>query len=121
MKKYSNFDIQYHLLSKLVDLVTSSTKQEINAKIRGIDQRYFEKTGGNVRAFIFEIDAKDLIRIVLDNEEIRNATDLDEEGYKNVKDYKILEDVFEDNVIIMALLLLVIILVIQKEDLQLLN
>ncbi|EAZ91017.1 hypothetical protein [Crocosphaera chwakensis] len=76
IEKYSNFDVQYHLLPELIDLVTSSTKKEINAKIMGIDQRYFEKTGGNVRALIFEIDAKDLIRIVLDNEDIRNATDL---------------------------------------------
>ncbi|MDJ0659392.1 MAG: AIPR family protein [Crocosphaera sp.] len=98
IKKYSNFEIEYHLLPELVDLVTSSTKKEINAKIMGIDQRFFEKTGGNIRALIFEIDAKDLIRIVLDNDEIRNATDLDEKGYESLKNYKILEDVFEDNV-----------------------
>lgn len=93
---HSNFEIIYHLMDEFVDLLTKKDKQIINAKLKGIDRNNFEKTDGDIRALIVNVDARDLIRIVLDNEEIRNSADIDD--YTKLKAYNILEDAFEDNV-----------------------
>ncbi len=93
---HSNFEFEYHLMDKFVDLLTKKDKQIINAKIKGIDRNNFEKTDGDIRALIVNVDARDLIRIVLDDEEIRNSADIDD--YDKLKKYNILEDAFEDNV-----------------------
>ncbi len=93
---HSNFEIEYHLMDEFVDLLTKKDKQTINAKFKGIDRNNFEKTDGDIRALIVNVDARDLIRIVLDDEEIRNSADIDD--YDKLKNYNILEDAFEDNV-----------------------
>lgn len=96
--RFSNYDIKYHLMPDFVKYVTSQGKKIVNARIRAIDQRYFEKSDGNIRALVVNVDAKDLIRIVLDDEEIRDRVDFDDNEYEVLKNIKILEDAFEDNV-----------------------
>lgn len=93
-----NVDIQYHLMSDLVEYIVSADKQVVNGKIKGIDKGYFEKSDGNIRALIVNVDARDLVRIVLDDEVIRNKADMNDNEYEEMKKFKILEDTFDDNV-----------------------
>lgn len=94
--RYSNFKIEYHLNAYFVDLLTRKGKHSVNAKVKAIDTNYFQKASGDIRALIVNIDARDLIRIVLDNEEIRLHPNL--EDYEELLKYNILDDAFEDNV-----------------------
>jgi predicted transcriptional regulator len=93
---HSNFVIHYHLIDEYVSLLTRKGKKVVNAKFKGIDRNNFEKSDGDIRALIVNVDARDLVRIVLDNEEIRNRADIDD--YEELKQFNILEDAFEDNV-----------------------
>lgn len=94
--RHSNFEIKYHLIEDLVNLIQKKSKRNIKAKIRAIDKNIFEKSDGDVRALIVNVDARDLIRIVLDDETIRDDVNLT--NYEELKKHKILEDAFEDNV-----------------------
>lgn len=94
--KHSNFEIQYCLIEKLTHLITKQSTEKINAQIKAIDRQLFEKTDGNISALIVNVDARDLIRIVLNDEVIRNNVNV--EDYSPLKEYKICEDAFEDNV-----------------------
>lgn len=94
--RHSHFDIQYHLMPDLVQRLTKRGKRSVNAKLKGIDKNNFEKSDGDIRALIVNVDARDLIRVVLDSEEIRNKADIAD--YEELKNYSILEDAFEDNV-----------------------
>jgi len=93
---HSNFDIQYHLIDEFVNLLTKRGKKIVNARLKGIDRNNFEKSDGDIRALIVNVDARDLIRIVLDNEEIRNKADILD--YNEISKHEVLEDAFEDNV-----------------------
>jgi len=93
-----NVEIQYHLMPNLIEYIVSTGKQIVSGKIKGIDKGYFEKSDGNVRALIVNVDARDLIRIVLDNEELRNKADMTDHEYEIMKSSTILEDAFNDNV-----------------------
>ena len=92
----SNFEIKYHLMSELVDLLTKKGKITVNAKIQAIDTQFFEKVDGDVKALIVNIDVIDLLRICINNEELRQKSSLDDPNI--LKKYNILEDAFEDNV-----------------------
>ena len=95
--QFSNFNINYHLMGDLINLLTRKDKQIVDASLKAIDKNYFEKSGGgDIRALVVDVDARDLIRIVLDNEDLRNQSDLDD--YSILTGYEILEDSFEDNV-----------------------
>lgn len=96
INRHSNFEIKYHFIEDLVNLIQRKSKSNINSKLRAIDKNLFEKSDGDVRALIVNVDARDLIRIVLDDENIRNNTNLTD--YEELKKYEILEDAFEDNV-----------------------
>lgn len=94
--KNSNFDIKYHLMEELVNLLTKKGKMVVNAKIQAIDKQFFERSDGDVKALIVNVDVPHLLRICVDNEDLRNNTNLDD--YKILKKYDILDDAFEDNV-----------------------
>jgi len=93
-----NVDIQYHLMPDLIKYIVSADKQIINGKIKGIDKGYFEKSDGNIRALIVNVDARDLVRIVLDDEAIRNKADMNDNEYEVMKKFRVLEGAFDDNV-----------------------
>jgi hypothetical protein len=93
--RHSNFTIEYHFLDEYVSRIQGKGKVLVSARIRGIDLNSFEKSDGDVRALIVDVDIRDLIRIVLDNENVRNDVDF---NYEKMSEYKILEDAFEDNV-----------------------
>lgn len=96
ISRHSNFEIKYHLIEDLVNLIQKKTKGKVHAKLKAIDKHLFEKSDGDVRALIVNVDARELIRIVLENETIRNNPNLTD--YDELKNYEILEDAFEDNV-----------------------
>ena len=94
--RHSNFEIKYHLLEELVNLIQKKSIRKVNAKIRAIDKNIFEKSDGDVRALIINVEARDMIRIVLNDDNIRNNVTLTD--YEELKNFKILEDTFADNV-----------------------
>jgi hypothetical protein len=71
-------------------------KQVVNAKLRAIDQNLFEKADGDIRALIVNVDSRELLRIVCDDEQLRQNTDISD--YSILKTARILEDAFDDNV-----------------------
>lgn len=96
ISKFSFFSIQYHLLPDFVSILTHKDRKRIDGKIRAIDKNFFEKSDGDIRALVVDVDARDLLRLVIDNEELRNSVDM--ENYEDLKNYSLLEDAFEDNV-----------------------
>jgi len=96
VNKNNNFEVKYHLMQELVDLLTKKGKVIVNAKIQAIDKQYFDKSDGDVKALIVNVDVVDLLRICIDNEDYRETPLLDE--YKVLKEQGILEDAFEENV-----------------------
>ncbi|MEK6926672.1 MAG: AIPR family protein [Nanoarchaeota archaeon] len=94
--KNSNFEIKYHLMDELVNLLTKKGKIKVNANIPAIDKQFFERSDGDVKALIVNVDVMDLLRICIDNEDFRNDSCL--KDYNLLKNCHILNDAFEDNV-----------------------
>ncbi|OGS18806.1 MAG: hypothetical protein A3J83_05745 [Elusimicrobia bacterium RIFOXYA2_FULL_40_6] len=94
--KHTNFKIYYHLMPDIVNRFTQKDKEEVNARIKAIDKQIFEKSDGDIRAIIVNVDVRDLLRIVLGSKEIRDKVDLLD--YSILKNYQIFEDAFQDNV-----------------------
>lgn len=96
LKHYSSIVPRYHTITDFINRVTKDDRRVVNARIRAINKNLFVKSDGDVRALIAEIDSKELLRIVMDDEEMRNDVSL--ENYDKIKESSILEDAFEDNV-----------------------
>lgn len=96
IERHSNFRVEYHLMDDFVQLVTRRGKQIVNAQLRAIDRNFFEKSDGDIRALVVNVDARDLIRIVLDSDEIRLKADIND--YREIRNFEILENAFDDNV-----------------------
>ncbi len=79
-----------------VSSLTKKGKQIVNAKLRAIDQNLFEKSDGDIRAIVVNVDARELLRIVCDDEQTRQSVDAGD--YSILKKYEVLEDAFDDNV-----------------------
>ena len=96
MKQFSNITCEYHLINWFVDHLTHKGRKEVNGQVKAIDKNLFEKSDGDIRALIVNIDARDLLRLVIDNEELRNS--VDPEDYSKLKKNSIMEEAFDDNV-----------------------
>ena len=96
VQKNNNFEIKYHLMSELVNLLTKKGKIIVNAKIQAIDKQFFERSDGDVKALIVNIDVFDLLRICINNESLRQNSSF--ENNNILRKMNILEDAFEDNV-----------------------
>ena len=96
INRYSNIKPKYFLMEQYIESLTQKSIEEINCKVKAVDKNYFEKPGGDVRALIVELEAIDLIRMVLSDESIRLQPDFRE--YNILKRCVIQEDAFEDNV-----------------------
>lgn len=93
---HSNFTVHYHQITDFIELLTRKGKKIIDANIRAIDKKFFEKSDGDIRALITNVDIRDLLRIVIDDTETRLKSDLDD--YEILKNFALQEDSFEDNV-----------------------
>lgn len=96
VNEYSNFKIVYHLMPNFVNTLTRKGKSNVDARIRAIDYNYFEKSDGDIRALVVDVDIRDLLRIVTNNDELRNNPEPID--YEELVKCDILEDAFEDNV-----------------------
>lgn len=96
INEHSFFKIQYYTMIEFVNIVSRKDKLEINCKIKAIGKNFFEKSDGEIRALIVNFDAKDIIRIVLSDHDLRDNVALDD--YNVMKTFEIDENAFEDNV-----------------------
>jgi hypothetical protein len=67
LRNYTFVRPEYHLMADLVERVTHKGKITVNGRIKAVDRNLFEKPGGDIRALIVEVDARDLIRLVSDD------------------------------------------------------
>ncbi len=89
-------NVKYFLLGDILHKVRQSDHIPVNARIKAIDKRFFEKSNGNIKALIAEFDILDLIRIASENEALRmNA---DPEDYSVIAEHNIYDGAFKDNV-----------------------
>lgn len=90
-------DVSHHqvLGYQIIERIAKRGKRHLAAKTKLIDKGYFEKSDGDVRALIANIDARDVIRIVLDDEATRQRADWET---LDLGAYEILEDAFDENV-----------------------
>lgn len=91
--KINVFEIK---LKDIVDLICKKDKKTINGKFRAVGDEYFGKSNGSLKSIICSINAIDLIRMVIDNNEMRN--DCEYSDYETLKNTPIQEDAFDDNV-----------------------
>jgi len=96
LANYTFVRSEYHLMADLVEELTHRGRQVVNGRIKAVDKNLFEKSGGDIRALIVELDARDLIRLVINDESLRRKVDL--EDYSILRGLELLEDAFEDNV-----------------------
>lgn len=99
MRKYGkrgNFTFEYHCMEDWVALLTHENKRILNARIKAIGYNYFDKADGDIRALIAEIDALDLVRIVLNDDDARNKVNYEDGSF--IPKFEILEDAFWENV-----------------------
>lgn len=72
-----------------------NTDSSINVRIKSIGDNFFEKSEGGNRALIMELYAKDIVRMVSDDEGLRNDLQAD---LNKIREAKINEKAFNDNV-----------------------
>ncbi|MGE4419562.1 MAG: AIPR family protein [Sulfurimonas sp.] len=95
IKGYKNdVTFEYILIQNFITKLIEK-REFINAKFKVNGKNFFEKSEYGYRALIAEINAKDLIRIVSNNEDIRMKIDIEDE---EIMKYAINENAFEDNV-----------------------
>lgn len=96
IRRHTGFEVEYHMMPELVNLLTKKGKTIVNAKVKAIDKQFFERTDGDVKALIVNVDAVELLRICINDEDLRQNPSLGDR--KILKKHEILEDAFEDNV-----------------------
>lgn len=97
INKYRDIKLEYNLLTNLSDKI-SEYKTIVNAKVRVIKNELFDKSDGDIRALILNIQGIDLIRIVLNNEDMRNKIDYSDANLTDMNIIDILPDAFAENV-----------------------
>lgn len=91
--------LDYISMNEIVNRFLVKDRIKINAKIRSMGENYFDKsTGGNLRALILEVKAINLIRMIIDDDIIRNNVDFSDYALLADDKYKILDDAFDENV-----------------------
>ena len=66
---YSNIEIIEHVNSDYVKLINDNKRVFANAKFRASLKEMFEKSDGDIRAFIVKVSAEELVNIITDDEE----------------------------------------------------
>lgn len=90
------FDVQEHILDDYIELIKTNNYKKANAQFSMTDNKYFEKSDGDVRALIVSIKAFEILRMIVDNKEYRENPQ--QECTSDVLTPGILEDIFYDNV-----------------------
>jgi hypothetical protein len=91
-----NDDVKYeYLLIQNIVAKLTEKQEKLNAKFKINGKNFFEKSEYGHRALIVEMYAKDLIRIILNDDELRNNIETED---SELKECSINENAFEDNV-----------------------
>lgn len=96
LARYTSITPEYHLMPNLVEKLTHKGRQIVNGRVKAVDKNLFEKSSGDIRALVVELDARDLLRLVVKDEDLRSRVDL--EDYSVLQGQELFEDAFEDNV-----------------------
>lgn len=83
-------------MSSFINKLISHSKKNVSGKLRAIDRNYFEKSDGDIRALIVNLDARDLLKIICNDQSLRESTSIEDYTILNTKEID--ENVFEDNV-----------------------
>lgn len=96
LDKYNNVSESYETIDTFIDKAIHENRKVINGKLKAIDKNLFDKSDGDIKALIADIDVRELLRVCLSDEDIRNNVNLDD--YDLMLKYEIEEAVFDDNV-----------------------
>lgn len=96
LSKYSNFSYKFHGISSFVRGINGKEKTIINGRFRISKNLMFEKTDGDIRALILSVNGLELLRLMLEDENIRDQLDLDDNDLLFMQ--SLCEDTFYDNV-----------------------
>lgn len=96
LSKYKNINIHEETISTFVTAIKANNRQYANARFRAYGKELFEKSDGDIRALIVSVRADELLRMIVDNEDIRMNVELSDFSF--FKTGSILEDIFYDNV-----------------------
>lgn len=69
--KYNYVSERHYGLDEIIDLFIWSQKPVIDRDVQIVDKDYYERTDGNVRALICTIDAKELVKLVVNPDDER--------------------------------------------------
>jgi len=96
LKHYHNITVKEETIEDLLCAVISQDRAKINCKLKVIDKEYFGKSNGDVKALIANVDVRELLKIITNDQDLRLKIDI--EDYNIIKSAKIDENAFEDNV-----------------------
>ena len=82
LEGYRSFSILHHSIDSIVQMFLDKKRPKINARLRAVDNNYFERTDGNLRGLITTFEATELIKLISDPADHS----------------KVREDAFNDNV-----------------------
>lgn len=96
LKHYHTITVREETIEDLLRVAISKDRTNIDCKLKVIDKNYFEKSSGDVKALIANVDVRELLKIITNDEDLRLRTDI--EDYDIIKSARVDENVFEDNV-----------------------
>jgi hypothetical protein len=96
VKTNSKMSYHYLLMGNLINALLKKNQINVHAKIKLINTNFFETGSGDIRALVAQLDIRELLKCIVDDEEIRLKTNYDNYGF--LLNSKILQDSFEDNV-----------------------
>lgn len=96
LRRYNKFSLNEYHMSAFINKLISHSKKNVSGKLRAIDRNYFEKSDGDIRALIVNLDARDLLKIICNDQSLRESTSIEDYTILNTKEID--ENVFEDNV-----------------------
>ncbi|CAI1935341.1 AIPR protein [Serratia fonticola] len=91
-----SINLHEYNLGDFVKMLTKEKRNIINTKITLIDNNHFERSDGDIKALIANVDVRELLKSVIDNEDIRLSANIDD--YEEITKHKITPDAFEYNV-----------------------
>lgn len=96
LKRYSHCQLQLDLVQDFVGFLTKGELEQVDAKVRLINREFFVKTDGDSRALVANLDARDLIKIVINDSKVREMTG--KSAYDQLKSHDLCADAFDENV-----------------------
>lgn len=96
LDRYSSFSVVYYTIDNFTEILIKHGRKMVDAKLNAINENYFEKSEGGLRALVVNVDVVDLLRICCDSDELRSTPSMD--NYSPLLRCDLCEDVFDENV-----------------------